>query len=547
MLKKTILLLALLQIGFLYAQNSRLFDVNNIVRVNKTNCQDLSRLSVIIPCPLTNQYQTVSELELYGGELLSVQNDINKYVRFYTTTPALDTLCDSMDFMVRFIVAINQYFFDFSQVDTIFPYNTSSSEYIKYTSNSGSYIVCNNVIINDIADSIWGISEDLIDYARKCYGYVSTHYQYLNPLTGVRPLAEILANGGGDCGNLSSIYVSLLRNKGIPSRHVQTVRPNRTYHVWTEFFLENYGWIPVDVTFKLLHPENDYFGRYSDNGIVVTRGLYFQVANTPTSYATCVLLQNYKMWYWGVTGGICNNVIGKHIMNSEERFCVNVRRNNEGWGVTEGEGCFSLGDTAILNAIPSYGYSFDSWSLQDSVLSTDATLFVPVVGNIEVDANFERQHFSVKAKTEPENSGVIAGSGDYLFGDTVSLSIEPFQDYVFVSWTENGSVFSSSSSVSIIVDRDRFLIAELEEYNNIIESTYDVDIYPNPTKSLVTVKGQGLGRIRVFSKSGQLIKEELINGRQEINIDLSRMEPSIYLLQILSDEMPTLHKKLIIL
>ena len=75
-------------------------------------------------------------------------------------------------------------------------------------------------------------------------------------------------------------------------------------------------------------------------------------------------------------------------MNSVECYRVNAWLNNEGWGVIEGEGFFSLGDTAILTAIPNYGYSFENWSLRDSVLSTDAILFVPVVGSIEVDANF---------------------------------------------------------------------------------------------------------------------------------------------------------------
>ena len=41
--------------------------------------------------------------------------------------------------------------------------------------------------------------------------------------------------------------------------------------MWAEFYLENYGWIPVDVTYKNLNPTGDFFGKYDGNGIVVTR------------------------------------------------------------------------------------------------------------------------------------------------------------------------------------------------------------------------------------------------------------------------------------
>ena len=63
-------------------------------------------------------------------------------------------------------------------------------------------------------------------------------------------LDDILNNGGATCGGLSSVYISILRNNGIPARFMTggTVHESGIFggHVWTEFYLENYGWIPVD-------------------------------------------------------------------------------------------------------------------------------------------------------------------------------------------------------------------------------------------------------------------------------------------------------------
>ena len=111
---------------------------------------------------------------------------------------------------------------------------------------------------------------DVLDYARRCYEYTAANYRYLNANTGLHTLSDNLKNGGGDCGNLSAIYLSLLRNKEIPARPVVCIRPDGSFHVWSEFYLEVYGWIPVDVTYKNSDMRGNYFGVYPGDCIVVS-------------------------------------------------------------------------------------------------------------------------------------------------------------------------------------------------------------------------------------------------------------------------------------
>ena len=313
--KIAFLTLSLFICNYIIAQSSQSYHIDNQVIVDRRDCSSLNRLSVLIPYPLTNQYQTISNESYTGGELLSIPNSINKYVRFFYSLE-LPNMGNFINSKVSFNATLRPYTFDFSQINTIYPYNTSSDEYQQNIGASGVFVVPNNPSINTIANDLWSNSSDIVDYARKCYEYVAQNYEYLNPYTGLHPLSDILANGGGDCGNLCSIYISLLRNKSIPARHVVTIRPDGSYHIWAEFYLENYGWIPVDVTYKQSDPNGNYFGNYDGNGIVVTRGIWFTLEKYPGNSYLCALLQSYEWWYWHSNSNLCHNITSVHHVDS---------------------------------------------------------------------------------------------------------------------------------------------------------------------------------------------------------------------------------------
>lgn len=367
---------------------SQSYHVDNIVRINRTNCSSLTQLSVLVPFPLTNQYQTISDETYIGGQLLSIPNTPNKYVRFLYNSEQLSNFGNIFDATVSFNAVLQPYVFDFSQISTIYSYDTSSPEYQQNTGASGVYIVPNHPTINSIAQNIWSVSSDIVDYARRCYEYVAQNYNYLNPGTGLHPLQELLTNGGGDCGNLSSIYISLLRNKSIPSRHVVTIRPDGSCNVWAEFYLENYGWIPVDVTAKQSNPNGNYFGVYDGNGIVVSKGICLTLERTPGDSYQCVLFQLYDWWFWHNNANLCNEITTQHIVNSGLQCSICVSANPSDGGCVTGEGIYNYGALCTLTATPTEGYSFIGWTKNGVTVSHDPIYTFTVTDNADFVANF---------------------------------------------------------------------------------------------------------------------------------------------------------------
>jgi transglutaminase-like putative cysteine protease len=67
----------------------------------------------------------------------------------------------------------------------------------------------------------------------------------------------VLSTRSGVCAELTTLFVSLMRNMGIPARFVSGVAYTNSDlfplkwggHAWAEVFFPDYGWIPFDVTF----------------------------------------------------------------------------------------------------------------------------------------------------------------------------------------------------------------------------------------------------------------------------------------------------------
>ncbi len=312
----------------------RTYDIKNSLVIRNHDCT-LTRLCAVMPVPDSNIYQDIEQFSTTDGELCRAANNDNRYLRT-VRTGTLPVSGDSLVIAERFRATLYPMRIDMAQFTAINPYDTTTELYRRYTSPIGSYVDITHPDIVRTADSLWNrAAANPLEYARLCYEHVAARFGYLNPDTGIHTIAETMVAGGGDCGNLSAVYASLLRCKGVPARLVVTVRPDGTHHVWNDFFLERYGWVPVDVTMKHDHPDGDFFGYCAGDGIVMSFDLCSELSADGLTPFTADLLQTFFYWYRRSAGSEVSAAQRVDSRRTDRGFSVGVRAGADGQMVVE--------------------------------------------------------------------------------------------------------------------------------------------------------------------------------------------------------------------
>ncbi|NWF90935.1 MAG: T9SS type A sorting domain-containing protein [Ignavibacteriaceae bacterium] len=133
---------------------------------------------------------------------------------------------------------------------------------------------------------------------------------------------------------------------------------------------------------------------------------------------------------------------------------------------------------------------------QDSLSRIGSVLFYSdSVSTILVLEQAGLEVFEILAESDSSISGVILGSGRYLFGSQVKLIAIPNKGWKFKHWIENGSIVSTDSIYTFYVTDSRTLIADFEKIlTGIWDDTKLADKfelyqnYPNPFNPETRIK-----------------------------------------------------------
>ncbi len=131
-------------------------------------------------------------------------------------------------------------------------YDKNSTLYKRYTQPE-ELIESDNPQIISTAQSITSGEENPYKKVQKIFDFVIRHVRY-ELQEEEQGALWALKNGVGDCSEYSYLFVALCRAVGIPAKiqagfaFKNVGETLRDGHMWAEFYLENYGWVPVDAT-----------------------------------------------------------------------------------------------------------------------------------------------------------------------------------------------------------------------------------------------------------------------------------------------------------
>jgi transglutaminase-like putative cysteine protease len=122
-----------------------------------------------------------------------------------------------------------------------------------------------------------------LDTAHALYEYVLHNMRYDKSGTGWGRGDAIYACDvkRGNCTDFHSLFIAMARSQKIPARfEIGFPIPNAHagkidgYHCWSDFYVPNLGWVPVDISEAWKHPEKrDYFfGAHDVNRVQFTVG-----------------------------------------------------------------------------------------------------------------------------------------------------------------------------------------------------------------------------------------------------------------------------------
>ncbi len=173
--------------------------------------------------------------------------------------------------------------------DPVYRYYTRSQEFAELTPE-----------VIQLARDIVGAETNPCLQARAIYSWCANNISYVYPPD--RGILNSLPRRTGDCGEYSLVFVALCRAVGIPARVVNgrwCCAAKKNYHVWNEFYLPNYGWLPADATDGRI--TRDSPGKLAGHG-----DLYYFFGNLDSgrfvsSLGTSIQLYPVPPWHeWGL-------------------------------------------------------------------------------------------------------------------------------------------------------------------------------------------------------------------------------------------------------
>ncbi|MCM1033789.1 MAG: transglutaminase-like domain-containing protein [Odoribacter sp.] len=221
-------------------------------------------LRVWLPVPFESSRQ--SDIEILSASApytLSDGRSVHNTIYFEAPAPVPGDTAH-FEYSAAYTAA-GQYFPEEYILANLKPYDKSSDLYSRYTATEDPHIIKMPFLARAIAgdeNNPYRLSERVFDFISNFPWAGAREYSTIDCIP-----AYVMQQGHGDCGQVSLLYISLMRTLGIPARWESgwMIHPGeKNYHDWAEVYFEGIGWVPVDTS----------FGRYTAAIRPETQGFY---------------------------------------------------------------------------------------------------------------------------------------------------------------------------------------------------------------------------------------------------------------------------------
>lgn len=233
--------------------NPRRYEASHTIEIPRDKLPQSGTLKIWLPFPIETHGQTDIEILSITPKGWHKQGpDIYSDIGCVYFEIPLDQFEPDLYVEVRF--RFNHYETRYS-VDTgkVEAYDKNSEIYKKYTGETENTVITPG--IRQKAAEILGDETNPYLQARLIYRYIVENIRYgLTPHNANEALKHptsvfVHDEGYGDCGAHAIYFTALCRAVGIPARSTggnELIVPGGSGHIWAEYYIPGYGWIPVD-------------------------------------------------------------------------------------------------------------------------------------------------------------------------------------------------------------------------------------------------------------------------------------------------------------
>ena len=211
-------------------------------------------------------------------------------------------------------------------------------------------------------------------------------------------------------------------------------------------------------------------------------------------------------------------------------------------GIVTGSGGYDYGDVCTLTATANTGYTFVNWTKNGTQVSTNATYTFTVTESASYVAHFSINSYTISVTADPSNGGTLSGGGTYTYGQSCTITATVNENYEFINWTKNGTEVSTDASYTFTVMESEEYVAHFRYYDHVVENTTSCQIFPNPFTSIVSITTEKVAQsVSIYDIYGRLLMKQTVSETQ-FEMDMSKLNPGAYLLQIDYSDSRSVHR-----